>query len=302
MFGTIVCGSRFRKIMYSNENGIMVYYWCSRLLRHQCWTGVQLLGQIFQESLTRDGSKTEVGERGCNLQLVKLEKYSIQVLNSIKQYRIFWKILVKLEIFPNSPSTAENQKSLKPLPTFFQLKFTLTYLNVKRQNANRALLLQCKCNSMTSRCSSQSCWLSMLRQGPVQKRCQTMSNHVKPESLQCDLRQYIATGGCNHGKPTKIHEPNHTLPANRRLHILQLVGGFNKTEKYAYQIGSSRQVGIKIQNRWNHQIVNCLCNYIHHRSFTVKIRPFPTGSWALFRGKLAVKLRGGVLKHQQYWG
>ena len=34
-----------------------------------------------------------------------------------------------------------------------------------------------------------------------------MSNHVKPESLQCDLRQYIATGGCNHGKPTKIHEP-----------------------------------------------------------------------------------------------
>ena len=72
-----------------NENGIMVYYWCSRLLRHQCWTGVQLLGQIFQESLTWDGSKTEVGERGCNLQLVKLEKYSIQVLNSIEQYRIW---------------------------------------------------------------------------------------------------------------------------------------------------------------------------------------------------------------------
>ena len=35
------------------ENEIMVYYWCSRLLRHQCcWTGVQLVGQIFQESLT----------------------------------------------------------------------------------------------------------------------------------------------------------------------------------------------------------------------------------------------------------
>ena len=172
-----------------NENGIMVYYWCSRLLRHQCWTGLQLLGQIFQESLTWDGSKTEVGERGCNLQLVKLEKYSIQVLNSIKQYRIFWKILVKLEIFPNSPSTAENQKSLKPLPTFFQLKFTLTYLNVKRQNANRALLLQCQCNSMTSRCSSQSCWLSMLRQGPVKPK---MSNHVKPCQTMSNPRAYNA--------------------------------------------------------------------------------------------------------------
>ena len=56
--------------------------------------------EIFQESLTWDGSNTEVGERGCNLQLVKLDKYSMQVLNSIKQYRIFWKILVKLEIFP----------------------------------------------------------------------------------------------------------------------------------------------------------------------------------------------------------
>ena len=103
------------------------------------------------------------------------------------------------------------------------------------------------------------------------KPCQ---NHVKPESLQCDLRQYIATGGCNHGKPTKIHEPNHTLRTNRRLfgsfrkfysfmmfygsqilkkkrifHILQSVGGFNKTEKYAYQIGSFPQVGIKTKDR-----------------------------------------------------
>ena len=80
----------------------------------------------------------------------------------------------------------------------------------------------------------------------------------------------------------------------RIFHILQLVGGFNKTEKYAYQIGSFPQVGITIKNRWNHQLVTCLCNYIHHRSFTVKIRPFPTGSRTLFRGKLAVKLRGGV--------
>ena len=116
---------------------------------------------------------------------------------------------------------------------FFQLKFTLTYLNVKRQNANRALLLQCQCNSMTSRCSSQSCWLSMLRQGPVKKRCPTMSNHVKPESLQCDLRQYTATGDCNHGKPTKIHEPNHALPTNRRL-----FGSFRKFYSFMMFYGS----------------------------------------------------------------
>ena len=40
----------------------------------------------------------------------------------------------------------------------------------------------------------------------------------------------------------------------RIFHILQPVGGFNKTEKYAYQIGSSRQVGITIKDLWNHQI------------------------------------------------
>ena len=91
--------------------------------------------------------------------------------------------------------------------------------------------------------------------GLWKKRCQTMSNHVKPESLQCDLRQYIATGGCNHGKPTKIHEPNHTLPANRRLHILQLVGGFNKTEKYASKLdhlaqkfGVANYLGLDLMN------------------------------------------------------
>ena len=88
MFGTKSVASGFGKSC--NENGIMVYYWCSRLLRHQCcWTGVQLVGQIFQESLTWDASKTEVGEKGCNLQLVKLEKYSIQGVNSSKQYRIW---------------------------------------------------------------------------------------------------------------------------------------------------------------------------------------------------------------------
>ena len=30
------------------------------------------------------GWKQEVGERGCNLQLVRLEKYSIQVLSNIE--------------------------------------------------------------------------------------------------------------------------------------------------------------------------------------------------------------------------
>ena len=140
----------------------------------------QLLGQwIFQESLTWDERKTEVGERGL-LQLVKLEKYSIQVSSNIE--------------------------------SDFQLKFTLTYLNVKRPNATRPLLLHCQSDSMTSRCSSPSCWLSMLRQGPVKKkRYQTISN---PRTYNAICAKYTATGGCNHEKPTKIHEPEHTSPTN----------------------------------------------------------------------------------------
>ena len=34
-----------------------------------------------------------------------------------------------------------------------------------------------------------------------------------------------------------------------------LVGGFNPFEKYARQIGSFPQVGMKIENIWNHQLV-----------------------------------------------
>ena len=36
----------------------------------------------------------------------------------------------------------------------------------------------------------------------------------------------------------------------------KLVGGFNPSEKYASQIGSSPQVGVKIKNIWNHHPVN----------------------------------------------
>ena len=34
-----------------------------------------------------------------------------------------------------------------------------------------------------------------------------------------------------------------------------LVGGFNPSEKYACQIGSFPQVGVKIKNIWNHHLV-----------------------------------------------
>ena len=162
----------------------------------------------------------EVGERGCNLQLVKLEKYSIQGLNSSKLYRIWLAVsthlknICQLEIFLNSVGV-----KIKNLWNHY-LRFFLADLDISECKATKCKPcspLHCQSNSMTSRCSSQSCWLSMLRQGPVKKKCQTMSNHVKPESLQCDLRQYTATGGCNHGKPTKIHEPNHTVPTTQRV-------------------------------------------------------------------------------------
>ena len=38
------------------------------------------------------------------------------------------------------------------------------------------------------------------------------------------------------------------------FHCLQLVGGFNPSEKYARQIWSSPQVGVKIKNIWNHHL------------------------------------------------
>ncbi len=33
-----------------------------------------------------------------------------------------------------------------------------------------------------------------------------------------------------------------------------LVGGFNPSEKYARQIGSFPQIGMKIKNKWNHHL------------------------------------------------
>ena len=44
---------------------------------------------------------------------------------------------------------------------------------------------------MTSRLSWQSCWLSMLPQGPVDKNDGKL-NHLKPYNLQCHLRQHAA--------------------------------------------------------------------------------------------------------------
>ena len=40
-----------------------------------------------------------------------------------------------------------------------------------------------------------------------------------------------------------------------RVRLTILVGGFNPSEKYARQIGSFPQIGMKINNIWNHQLV-----------------------------------------------
>ena len=86
-----------------------------------CTIDVRDLPRISDMGWKQDGS----GREGVQSTTCKARQIFIQVLNSIKQYRIFWKILVKLEIFPNSPSTAENQKSLKLLPTFFSAEIHL---------------------------------------------------------------------------------------------------------------------------------------------------------------------------------
>ena len=47
--------------------------------------------------------------------------------------------------------------------------------------------------------------------------------------------------------------PNKDTPVS--VNHADLVGGFNPFEKYARQIGSFPQVGVKIKNIWNHQPV-----------------------------------------------
>ena len=44
------------------------------------------------------------------------------------------------------------------------------------------------------------------------------------------------------------------LMVEKKLPVL--VGGFNPFEKYARQIGNLPQIGVKINNIWNHHLVN----------------------------------------------
>ena len=70
--------------------------------------------------------------------------------------------------------------------------FTTPFWNLP----NTRLLLPCRCNSMTRWCSSRSCWLSMLRQGPEGGQgWQTISS----------LRIYNAMSNTKHLKP-RDHE------------------------------------------------------------------------------------------------
>ena len=54
--------------------------------------------------------------------------------------------------------------------------------------------------------------------------------------------------------------------------LLSIVGGFNLSEKYARQIGSFPQVGIKVKKYWNHHLVvpmNCNNGPFYKRGSTV---------------------------------
>ena len=68
-------------------------------------------------------------------------------------------------------------------------------------------------------------------------RKKTISNHVKPERLQCDLRKHTPTGDCSSN----------------------------------WIISPSR--GKKYKNLWNRQIVNFLCNYIRQQSLISRLAP-----------------------------
>ena len=56
-----------------------------------------------------------------------------------------------------------------------------------RPPLTRPLLLHCQSYCVTSGCPLQSCWLSMLRQGPVDKNDRKL-NHVKSDNLRGDLQ------------------------------------------------------------------------------------------------------------------
>ena len=252
------------------ENGIMVYYWCSRLLRHLCWTGVQLLGQIFQESLTWDGSKTEVGEKRCNLQLVKLEKYSIQGLNSSKQYRIWLVVSTHLNNISQTGHLPQIGVKIKILWNHY-LPFFSADLDISECKATK-----CKPCSPPSwpiqfhdkKSSSQSRWLSMLRQGPVKKKCQTMSNPRAYNAICANIQpRVVATMGNPRKSMNLIIHSQQTegfsdllgsfivlwlpdfKPKNASSHS-SISWWFQPNWKYARQIGSFPQVGVEIQNRW----------------------------------------------------
>ena len=58
-----------------------------------------------------------------------------------------------------------------------------------------------------------------------------------------------------------------------------LVGGFNPSEKYARQIGSFPQVGMKKENIWSHHLINSLASLLESQGWLEISKTF---SWLLF--------------------
>ena len=70
--------------------------------------------------------------------------------------------------------------------------------------------------------------------------------------LLCSLGKLCVNLARNHPGVTKRHHSWMEIPSK-----LQLVGGWtNPSEKYARQIGSFPQIGVKIKNIWNHHLDN----------------------------------------------
>ena len=120
-----------------------------------------------------------------------------------------------------------------------------------------------KVNVWCLQSSNRSVWLQDLAdENPRALHFQVFKQFVRPwtESWQ------LISVGKTQGPSTICWTPTQKYCSG------QLVGGWtNPVEKYARQIGSSPQVGVKIKNIWNHHPVNQRCkNTLARKQMTRK--------------------------------
>ena len=265
-----------------------------------------------------------MGEKGCNLQLVKLEKYSIQGFNSSKQYRIWLVVSTHLKNISQTGHLPQIGVKIKNLWNHHLGSSAEIHLDISECKATKCKPCSPPSSPMLFHDKSMFFTVVLTFNASARacgKRCQIMSNLRAYNAICANIQPRVFA---TIGNPRK--SMNLIIHSQQTEGFADLFGSFivlwlpnfkEKTHLPHSSISWWFQPNCKIcLSNWiispgrgknkkslkppNSQLLMQL--YIHHRSFTVKIRHFPIGTRALFRGKLAVKLWGGILKHLQYWG